>query len=172
VSSCFSKMRNTSSNWRIFALTVASTSRVVRGTPRAITAMPPMSMPGAGICASARATAATERRPAALSFLSNATPADHGDWTRFELKVCALGDRFLERDAVGAVRDVDAKRWHAHLEDAGVRSEVRFANLELRERRAERREGAIAERCEGAINAFRVLSLRADEHVQVLGAQT
>jgi len=48
----------------------ASTSRVSRGTPRAITAIPPMIMPGTGRAASAVATACTAARRAGFSVSS------------------------------------------------------------------------------------------------------
>jgi hypothetical protein len=86
---------------------------------------------------------------------------DNSNGSPFQIERRSVGDGFVERDAIRSVQDVDAQRRHAELQNPVVRREVSFAYLERFERGPE--DG------ERLIDALRVATVRANEHVEVLG---
>jgi hypothetical protein len=95
-------------------------------------------------------------------FLEQGGATDHRDLETLEAKGFSVRDGLRKGDAVSAIDDVDSSWRDAELQDAVVGGEVLDADLERRERRAERSERGI--------HALGIVSICFHQDIEVLGS--
>ena len=92
--------------------------------------------------------------------LNERVKSDHPDKPAVQVKLFTVGNSFIERDAGGAVKNIDPARRKTDLKDAFIGGKIGLPDFESFQRRSERRKGLI--------DTGGVTNSRTDQNVEML----